>query len=316
MASRALQERISALRRFNRFYTPQARRAGGAFSAEPVFARGGARALRARAGREQTDGEGGRPGARPRCRLSQPHPRRAFARARPDLARDLVAPTAAQSFLRAQPRRKSGVRAARPALAGRGRGDAPHRSPQRDQRRLVQAAGTIEATARAASARKSRKFRCAKHQVGDFGWIVEPPRRALRRGVWLEPEFRGHGRRHRCGLHQGTFDAKRERCWIAELDGARVGSVFARARGRRRRRSSAFSSSSRMRAGLASASGWSRSASASRGRPAIARSRCGRRAFSSPRARFISRAGFKKAREEPHTSFGKKLVGEYWELQL
>ena len=28
------------------------------------------------------------------------------------------------------------------------------------------------------------------------------------------------------------------------------------------------------------------------------------------------RAGFNKVREEPHTSFGKKLVGEYWELKL
>ena len=28
------------------------------------------------------------------------------------------------------------------------------------------------------------------------------------------------------------------------------------------------------------------------------------------------RAGFKKVREAPHASFGKKLVGEYWELKL
>jgi GNAT superfamily N-acetyltransferase len=28
------------------------------------------------------------------------------------------------------------------------------------------------------------------------------------------------------------------------------------------------------------------------------------------------RAGFNKVRQEPHASFGKKLVGEYWKLKL
>jgi hypothetical protein len=28
------------------------------------------------------------------------------------------------------------------------------------------------------------------------------------------------------------------------------------------------------------------------------------------------RAGFRLVRREPHTSFGKRLVGEYWELAL
>jgi hypothetical protein len=27
-------------------------------------------------------------------------------------------------------------------------------------------------------------------------------------------------------------------------------------------------------------------------------------------------AGFNKAREEPHASFGKRLIGEYWELKF
>jgi hypothetical protein len=42
---------------------------------------------------------------------------------------------------------------------------------------------------------------------------------------------------------------------------------------------------------------------------------CGRESILAARVIYL-RAGFRKVREEPHQSFGKKLVGEYWELKL
>jgi GNAT superfamily N-acetyltransferase len=112
-----------------------------------------------------------------------------------------------------------------------------------------------------------------------------------------------------------NFDAKRERCWIAELDGERVGSVFvvrktddiaklrllildpkARGRGLGRRlveECLRFAKS----AGYSSMTLWTQSIlTAARG--------------------IYERIGFRLVAEEPHHSFGVDLIGETWERDL
>lgn len=111
------------------------------------------------------------------------------------------------------------------------------------------------------------------------------------------------------------FDPRRERCWIAERGGAVVGSVFlvmqsktvgklrllivdpkARGLGLGWRLTQACIRFAR-RAGYKRLVLWTQS------ELLAARS-------------IYERAGFRLAREEPHRSFGKRHIGEYWELKL
>ena len=111
------------------------------------------------------------------------------------------------------------------------------------------------------------------------------------------------------------FDARRERCWIAEMDGEAVGSVFlvkkspataklrlliihpkARGQGLGRRLTRACKAFAR-RAGYAKIVLWTQSHLGA--------------------ARAIYEAeGFRKISSARHNSFGRRLVAEVWELKL
>jgi len=111
------------------------------------------------------------------------------------------------------------------------------------------------------------------------------------------------------------FDPARERCWIAELDGAVVGSVFlvrqspriaklrllivdpqARGLGLGRRLVRACLRFAR-RTGYAKLVLWTQS-------------------HLDAARRIYETEGFRRVRREPHRSFGKDLVAETWELEL
>ena len=111
------------------------------------------------------------------------------------------------------------------------------------------------------------------------------------------------------------FDAARERCWIAELDGTVVGSVFlvrqspkiaklrllivdprARGLGLGRRLVRACLHFAR-RAGYAKLVLWTQS-------------------HLDAARRIYETEGFRRVRSEPHRSFGKNLVAETWHLKL
>ena len=112
-----------------------------------------------------------------------------------------------------------------------------------------------------------------------------------------------------------SYDAARERCWIADLDGAVVGSAFvveksptvaklrllivdpaARGSGLGRRLVRACIRFAR-RAGYARLVLWTQS-------------------HLDAARRIYETEGFRRIRSKPHRSFGKKLVAETWELRL
>jgi GNAT superfamily N-acetyltransferase len=113
----------------------------------------------------------------------------------------------------------------------------------------------------------------------------------------------------------GHYDARRERCWIAERAGVRLGAVFlvkqsaqvaklrllivepdARGLGLGRRLVKAC-------VGFARAAGYGKLVLWTQSELTAARA-------------IYERTGFRKVRDERHRSFGKSLVGEYWELKL
>jgi len=149
---------------------------------------------------------------------------------------------------------------------------------------------------------------------GDLGWVV------MRHGELYGEEY-GYDVRFEAMVAEiaarfvNRFDAKRERCWIAERDGVRLGAVFlvkksaqtaqlrmlivepsARGLGLGRRLVDAC-------VGFARAAGYRKLVLWTQSELEAARA-------------IYGKAGFRQVRSEAHHSFGKRLTGEYWALDL
>jgi DNA-binding MarR family transcriptional regulator/N-acetylglutamate synthase-like GNAT family acetyltransferase len=184
---------------------------------------------------------------------------------------------------------------------------------ERDQERLVRAAATIEGLL-AAKRAKAPAISLRPAVAGDFGWIVSRQGALYAAEYGWNVEFEGFVAEILAAFIK-AHDEARERCWIAELDGVRAGSVTlvrdtdaaaklrllfveaeARGHGVGRRLVDECIRFARS-AGYRKITLWTQSI------------------LVAARTIYV-RAGFAKIKEEPHQSFGKKLTGEYWELRL
>ena len=186
--------------------------------------------------------------------------------------------------------------------------------PPADQRRLVALMQGIEGLLGGATRGRDGAYLLRPHRPGDMGWVVQCHGSVYAAEYGLDETLEalvaeivaGFVRRH---------DPKLEHCWIAERDGAPVGSVFlvkqsktvaklrllmvdpkARSLGIGGRLVSACLDFAR-RAGYRRVVLWTQS-------------------ILHPARKVYQQAGFRLVREEPHRSFGQDLVGEFWELKL
>jgi DNA-binding MarR family transcriptional regulator/GNAT superfamily N-acetyltransferase len=180
-----------------------------------------------------------------------------------------------------------------------------------DRERLVGAMQTVQSLL---DHRKESEVLLRAHRPGDLGWVVQAHgelyAREYRWGERFEALVAGI-----VAEFVARFDARRSRCWIAELDGERVGSVFVvpesktvaklrlllvdpRARGRGLGRRLVVEAID-----FARARGYRRLALWTQSNLAAARA-------------IYRGCGFELRGSEPHAAFGVRLTGEYWEKQL
>ena len=158
------------------------------------------------------------------------------------------------------------------------------------------------------------QVRLRRHRPGDMGWVVQ------RHGELYWKEF-GYDERFEA-LVAGIvarfierFDAKRERCWIAERGGKRLGAVFLV-------RKAAGVAQLRLLIVEPAARGLGLGKRLVRACIAFARRRGYRKLVLWTQSELAAargiyeQAGFRLVRREAHESFGKPLDGEYWELDL
>jgi DNA-binding MarR family transcriptional regulator/N-acetylglutamate synthase-like GNAT family acetyltransferase len=186
-----------------------------------------------------------------------------------------------------------------------------------EQARLVGAMATIEglieATAAELPGRRS-DYRLRAPKPGDFGWIVKRHAELYAEEYgWTEP-FEGLCAQIVADF-VNKFDAKRERCWIAEMAGENVGSIML---------AKDSPSVARIRLLLVDPKARGLGLGARLTDEAI---RFARRAGYKKitlwthqvltAARHIyQQAGFKLTRSERHRSWGRPVVSEHWDLQL
>lgn len=186
--------------------------------------------------------------------------------------------------------------------------------PEAQRAKLVAAMARIESLLHGGKAKPERKVVLRPHRPGDLGWVVE------RHGAIYFEEY-GWDERFEALVAQvvadfvKNYDARAERCWIAELDGERVGSVFvvkqspsvaklrlliveprARGRGLGRRLVQECIAFARAR-------GYRKLVLWTQANLAAARS-------------IYRNLGFKRVKREPHRTFGPRVMGESWELGL
>ena len=180
--------------------------------------------------------------------------------------------------------------------------------------RLLEAMRTIESL-RGVERPRRGEIALRQHQPGDLGWVVQ------RHGelYWREWRYDERFEALVAGIVAGfvaKLDPRRERCWIAERDGERLGCVFLVAGGARTAKLRLLLVEPHARgAGLgrrlveaciafAHEAGYRRIVLWTQNELAAARA-------------IYQRAGFHRVAEEPHDSWGRQgLVAETWELRL
>jgi DNA-binding MarR family transcriptional regulator/GNAT superfamily N-acetyltransferase len=183
--------------------------------------------------------------------------------------------------------------------------------PRGDGQRLTAAMGLIEqllGNARAPSAI------LRDHRPGDMGWVVQSHGALYASEYGFDSSFEALVAEI-AAKFLTSFDASRERCWIAEIDGTPVGSVFL---------VRDTDDVAKLRLLLVDPAGRGQGLGQRLVAECISFAQaCGYRKITLwtqsillAARKIYQRAGFKLVATEPHRSFGQSLIGETWELEL
>jgi DNA-binding MarR family transcriptional regulator/GNAT superfamily N-acetyltransferase len=182
------------------------------------------------------------------------------------------------------------------------------------QSRVVEAMQTIESTLSPGTPEKA-PYLLRTHQPGDIGWVV------YRHGVLYSQEY-GYDERFEALVARivaefvERYNPHRERCWIAEKDGERVGSVFLVSKSKQtaKLRLLLVEPSARgLGIGKRLVDECIRFARQARYKKMVLWTQSELKAARSS----YEKAGFRLVREEKHSSWSRdNLVAETWEIKL
>jgi len=182
------------------------------------------------------------------------------------------------------------------------------------QSNIVEAMQTIESTLLPGTPEKA-PYLLRTHQAGDIGWVV------YRHGVLYSEEY-GYDERFEALVARivaefvERYNPQRERCWIAEKDGERVGSVFLVSKSKQtaKLRLLLVEPSARgLGIGKRLVDECIRFARQARYKKTVLWTQSELKAARS----IYEKAGFRLIREERHSSWSRDdLVAETWELKL
>jgi DNA-binding MarR family transcriptional regulator/N-acetylglutamate synthase-like GNAT family acetyltransferase len=185
--------------------------------------------------------------------------------------------------------------------------------PDGGRERLIGAMGVIESLL-GASSHSVPPAILRGPRAGDMGWVVQSHGSLYAREYGFDSSFESLVAEI-AAKFLASFDASRERCWIAELDGAPVGSVFLV------RHSDDVA---KLRLLLVDPAGRGHGLGQRLVAECVAFARqCGYRKITLWTQSILVAArkiyqdtGFVLVGTEPHRSFGQSLIGETWELEL
>ena len=181
-----------------------------------------------------------------------------------------------------------------------------------DQQRLTGAMAAIEDLIGAAHT--SRLAILREPRPGDIGWVVRSHGAQYAGEFGFDSSFEALVAEIAAQFLR-SFDASRERCWIADIDGAPVGSVFLMRHD---------DEVAKLRLLLVEPAGRGQKLGTRLVGECIAFARaCGYRKITlwtqsilTAARRIYQDTGFVLTSTEPHRSFGQSLVGETWEMKL
>ncbi len=186
------------------------------------------------------------------------------------------------------------------------------RMSEGEQRRLTAAMATVESLLGSPSPRASATLR--EPRPGDMGWVVQSHGERYAGEYGFDSSFEALVAEIAAQFLR-SFDASRERCWIAELDGAPVGSVFLVRHD---------DEVAKLRLLLVEPAGRGLGLGKRLVGECIGFARaCGYRKITlwtqsilTAARKIYQDAGFVLVASEPHRSFGQNLIGETWEIRL
>jgi DNA-binding MarR family transcriptional regulator/GNAT superfamily N-acetyltransferase len=166
------------------------------------------------------------------------------------------------------------------------------------------------------SDRSRRAYVLRPHRVGDMGWVVHQEGLGYAEQYGWDETFEALVARI-VDEFVTNFDSRRERCWIAEIDGQSVGHIFlvkhpTEEDTAKLRLLFVDASARGMGLGDALVSECLRFARGAGYRKVVLWTQ----SILTSAHRIYERAGFRLTKEEKHHSFGKDLTGQTWELEL